>query len=294
MCDKSFLDVTIKKMTTEIMNNKEVNIVKALDTINLIFERCASGINSLPPTVLYNEGWMLRLLLEWFSQQPASGHPLDFSEGSRWYSEALIPSAFLPRKQGDKFAETWTHADGVIGHFKIGENRDTDLTLLTDATTLKVLEAKMLSRLSKGIKNAEYYNQAARYIACIAEILKRAKMDPIVMASVSFYVIAPKSQIEKGLFAAELSKESISSIVEKGVKEHDDEHKTDKIKWFQDWFLPTLERTDIQSISWEDILLHLKNVDPHVGSDLSIFYEKCRHYNKIKDTDNSSQGPWKQ
>jgi len=152
----------------------------------------------------------------------------------------------------------------------------------------------MLSRLSKGIKNAEYYNQAARYIACIAEILKRAKMDPMEMASVSFYVIAPKSQIEKGLFSAELSKESIISIVERRAYEydrayeHDAERKHNKIKWFQDWFVPTLEKTDVQSISWEDILLHLNNVDPEVGNELGIFYEKCRHYNKIKDTDNSS------
>lgn len=270
--------------------------MKAIDSINLILERCESNMCSMPPTVLYNEGWMLRLLLEWFSQQQASGHPLDFTDGSRWYSEALIPSAFLPRKRGDKFAETWTHADGVIGHFEIGKdkNRDTALTLLREATVFKVLEAKMLSRLSKGIKNAEYYNQAARYIACIAEILRLEEKSPAEMVSVSFYVIAPKSQIEKGLFSAELSKESIRSIVEKRAYEydrayeHDDEHKTDKIKWFQDWFLPTIEKTDIQSISWEDILLHLNNVDPHVGNDLSIFYEKCRHYNKIKGTDNSS------
>ncbi|MCX5826190.1 MAG: hypothetical protein NTY86_22655 [Deltaproteobacteria bacterium] len=262
--------------------------MKALNTINLILQRCASDMSSLPPTVLYNEGWMLRLLLEWFSQQPASGHPLDFTEGSRWYSEALIPSAFLPRKRGDKFAETWTHADGVIGHFEIGKNRVADLTLLPDATTLKVLEAKMLSKLSKGIKHAPYFNQAARNIACIAEILRlAADKCPVRMVSVSFYVIAPKFQIDRGYFSAELSKESIKSIVEKRVYEHDTEHKTDKIKWFQDWFVPTLEKADIQSISWEDILSHLNNVDPDVGNDLRIFYDNCRRYNKIKNADHA-------
>ncbi len=263
-------------------------IVKALNTINLILERCASDMSSLPPTVLYNEGWMLRLLLEWFSQQPASGHPLSFTEGSRWYSEALIPSAFLLRKQGDKFAESWTHIDGVIGHFEVGKNKTADLTLLRDATTLKVLEAKMRSKLSKGIKNASYFNQAARNIACMAEIFRLAEKDPMRMISVSFYVIAPKSQIDRGFFSAELSKESIRSIVEKRVYEHDTEHKTDKIKWFKDWFVPTLEKADIQSVSWENILSHMNKVDSDVGNDLGIFYEKCRHYNKIKDADISS------
>jgi hypothetical protein len=256
--------------------------VKALNTINLILARCESEMSSLPPTVLYNEGWMLRLLLEWFSQRPASGHPLDFTKGSIWYSEALIPSAFLPLKRGDQFAESWTHADGVIGHFKIGKNRDTDLTLLPDATTIKVLEAKMLSRLSKGIKHAPYYNQAARNIACIAEILRRADKSPVSMLSVSFYVIAPKFQIDRGFFSAELSKESMKGIVEKRVNEHDTEHKTDKIKWFQDWFVPTLEKTDIQAISWEEILSYLNDKDSVIGNELSLFYDKCLQYNRFK------------
>ena len=256
--------------------------MKALDTISLILKRSESDMSSMPPTVLYNEGWMLRLLLDWFSQQPASGHPLDFAEETRWYSEALIPSAFLPRKRGDNYAESWTHADGVIGHFKIGKNRDTDLSLLSDATTLKVLEAKMLSKLSKGIKHAPYYNQAARSIACIAEILRRADKSPVSMISVSFYVIAPQSQIERGFFSAELSKDSIRSVVEKRAYEHDAKHKTDKIKWFQDWLVPTLEKADIQAISWENILLHLNRVDSDAGNDMDIFYKKCLRFNKIK------------
>ena len=33
----------------------------------------------------------------------------------KWYSEALLPSAFLARVREDKLAEFWTHADGVIG-----------------------------------------------------------------------------------------------------------------------------------------------------------------------------------
>jgi hypothetical protein len=271
-----------KLRKSEIIRRK--SIMKALETINLILERCTTDMSSLPPTVLYNEGWMLRLLLDWFARQPASGHLLDFTEGSRWYSEALIPPAFLARKRGDKFAESWTHADGVIGHFEIGKgkNRDTDLTLRPDATTLKVLEAKMRSKLSKGIKNASYYNQAARYIACIAEILRLAHRSPVSMISVSFYVIAPKSQIERGFFSDELSKESVKSIVEKRVNEHDIEHKTDKIKWFQDWFVPTLEKTDVQTISWEEILLYVNEKNSVIGDELSLFYQKCLQYNRFK------------
>lgn len=251
--------------------------MSTIDTVNFILERCGSERSSMPPTLLYNEGWMLRLLLEWFSQQPASGHPLSFPEGAQWYSEALIPSAFLPRKRGDKYAESWTHADGVIGHFEIGKNRDTDLTLLREATTLKVLEAKMLSKLSEGIKHAPYYNQAARNIACIAEILKRADKRPEEMLAVSFFLIAPSSQIKKGV-ADKLSSESIRSVVNRRIVEYDE----DKNEWYEQWFLPTLHAMDIRAISWEDILSYIKENDPNVGGELCLFYEKCLEYNRFK------------
>jgi hypothetical protein len=39
-----------------------------------------------------------------------------------------------------------------------------------------ILEAKMFSKLSKGIKNFPEYDQATRNIACIAEILKRSSV----------------------------------------------------------------------------------------------------------------------
>jgi len=256
--------------------------MKALGTVYQILSQCDNGMSTIPPTLLYNEGWMLRLLLEWFSKQTASGHPLGFSKGARWYSEALIPSAFLPMKRGDTLAESWTHADGVIGQFAIGAKRDTDLSLLPDSTTFKVLEAKMLSKLSKGTKHAPYFNQAARNIACIAETLRLANKNPLSMISVAFYVIAPKTQIAKSLFTKELSRDDIREKVEQRVNDYDTEQKPDKEKWFKEWFVPTLEKTDVQSISWEEILDYVSEADAVSGNDMNAFYNKCKQYNKIE------------
>ena len=79
----------------------------------MVIERIAERLSKtsgsdrvLPPTDLYNEGWMLRLVLDWFSQNPMIQHELRFCEGSDWYSEALLPSAFLARKRGDGLAES--------------------------------------------------------------------------------------------------------------------------------------------------------------------------------------------
>ncbi|MEI8173618.1 MAG: hypothetical protein WCH07_09075 [Deltaproteobacteria bacterium] len=246
--------------------------MKALDTINLMLERCASDMSSIPPTVLYNEGWMLRLILEWFSKLSVSGHPLAFSEGARWYSEALIPSAFLSRK--NKFSEQWTHADGVIGHFVIGNGAKGNLTLNSDAKHFVVLEAKMFSKLSAGVKNADYFNQAARYVACIAEVLKLAGRQAQEFKALGFYVLAPTSQIEKGLFDEHLTKDSLRTVVEQRVEEYGA-----KRDWFAQWFLPVLERLDIKTISWENLIDFLADRDPDAGQ-LKDFYKSCLEFNK--------------
>jgi len=72
--------------------------------------------------VLYNEDWMLCLTLQWSSERPGIDHDLSFLATSAWFSEALLAGAFLPRYRGDKLAASWTHTDGVTGHFVIGEN----------------------------------------------------------------------------------------------------------------------------------------------------------------------------
>lgn len=49
-----------------------------------------------PPTDLYNEGWMLRILLS-IQSEGAKCLPFTFQPGAKWFSEALIGSPFLPR-----------------------------------------------------------------------------------------------------------------------------------------------------------------------------------------------------
>ena len=82
--------------------------------ISKILKLADSENTVMPPTVLYNEGWMLRIVLDWFSQQVSNKHPLSFSKDARWYTEILLPSPFLPRYRKDRLAESYTHADGAI------------------------------------------------------------------------------------------------------------------------------------------------------------------------------------
>ena len=170
---------------------------------------------NFPPTILYNEGWLLRLAVDWFSNSGISDHPLSFPKDGRWFSEARLPSAFLPRFRGDPLAESHTNADGVIGHFTIGSTAKTDLSLNPDASHLVVLEAKLYSGLSKGVTNATYFDQASRTVACIAEVLRQVDYMPATFTNLSYYILAPAEQIKARTFTRYLDKSSINDKVER-------------------------------------------------------------------------------
>ena len=72
---------------------------------------------------------------------------------------------------GDPLAESWTHDDGLIGNSKIGKTGKADIQLECGATHLIVLEVKLFSKLSPGVSDARYLDQAARYATCITEMI---------------------------------------------------------------------------------------------------------------------------
>ena len=238
--------------------------------LNLISNIDHEKLN-FPPTTLYNEGWLLRFVVDWFSTSGITDHPLSFPKDGHWFSEARLPSAFLPRFRGDPLAESHTNADGVIGHFMIGSTGKTDLALTSDATHFVILEAKLYSGLSKGVKNAKYYDQAARNIACIAEVLRRADRKPKSFTQLGFYVLAPKDQIESRTFSRHLDKQSINDKVKRRVSSY----KGERDDWFKDWFIPALEVIDIRSISWEAVLDIINEKDSNTGDSLKEYYSQC-------------------
>jgi len=248
--------------------------------VEKILRSCESDFPLLPPTQLYNEGWMLRLTVDWFrSLDLTSGpHPLAVPPDCRWYSEALLPSAFLPEYRGDPRAESWTHVDGVIGDFDIGSVAKGDLLLRADPKHFVVLEAKIFSKLSAGVKNASYFNQAARNVACIAEVLKRAGRPVRDFEALAFYVLAPSSQIELGLFDEHLTKADLGRVVERRVLEYNGK----RDRWFADWFVPTLDRLDIRAFSWEELVSFLVERDED-AAELRTFYERCLDFNRLPE-----------
>jgi hypothetical protein len=238
-----------------------------------------------PATVLYNEGWLLRLVLDWFSGCRVSGHGLAFASGARWFSEALLPSQFLASRRADSLAEGYTHADGVFGHIKIGRGALADTTLATNACQFVVTEAKLFSPLSSGVTNARGYDQATRNVACMAHVVSQSGRQPREFLSLSFFVLAPPEQIEqKKLFVSLLLKASIQDKVRQRVMQyHGRPEEKAKEQWFQDWFEPTLEHIRIEALSWESIIDFIRTNDIEFGSELGGFYGECLAFNRLQE-----------
>lgn len=232
----------------------------------------------LRPTELYNEGWMLHLILDWCSREATEKHPLHFLPGAKWASEGLIPTQFCARYQNDPLAETRTRVDGIVGHFSVGNLGSADVCLNKEAKQLIIVEAKMFSPLRAGTRNVVDFDQAARSIACIVELLAQAKISPERLHRLAFYVAAPEGQIENGLFSNQLSPVSVKAKVEKRIREYGGE----KDHWFEKWFLPTLSAMKIGSLAWEDLV-------SIAGPEYRIFYQRCIQFNQPRSSwsDNS-------
>lgn len=239
-----------------------------------LLARCGSNSSVLPPTELYNEGWLLRLVLDWFDRDRTISHQLAFLPGARWYSEALLPSRFLPQRRGDERAESFTHADGVIGHFSIAPGERGEASLLPKPKQFVVTEAKLGSTLSPGTKNAPEYDQAARNVACMAHML--AGLDLTTVERLGFYVIAPDHQIKVGVFGNLLTKESISRKVAARAAQYQGQWDT----WFSGTFEPVIERIDLSILSWESILGVLPNDEEAAG--IREFYSLCQRFNRAR------------
>ena len=246
-----------------------------LNIVKKILFRCENEYQHLPSTELFNEGWMLRLILYWFEQEDNENHQLSFHKDARWCSEALLPTQFSARYRGDELAENWTHADGIIGHFTLGnEEKKRDLLLTECADQFLVLEAKMFSLLSSGVSNAPYYNQAAR------ETVSRSSLELKNLNELGFYVLAPQEQLEsEPSFEQYMKKENIKLTVKKRVDAYDEEEGKRKQIWFENYFLSLLEKTEIKCLTWEEILSFIQNHDINYYEQLEAFYNKCIKYN---------------
>ena len=253
----------------------------ALDQIFAILKSATDDNTPIPPTLLYNENWLLRLILS-AASQGIPCLPFEFAAGARWFSEARLYSRFLPRGRGDRNAETHTHADGVIGHFAFAMNSKTGLLLDSTGSQFVVLEAKVFSKLRKTTQNADNYDQAVRTLGCMAESLRRSGKFPEQWQSLGFYVIAPKGQIDRGLFNEAMHKDHVLKGIHDRIEGFDSDSPGEMKDWEGRWVKPLLERVHMECLTWEHTIEKVEEHDPALGRDVRIFYDRTLEFNKPK------------
>lgn len=235
----------------------------------------------IPSTLIYNEGWLLRCILNWFYINSKPSNLIYFFPESTWFSEGLLPSKFIPMFRGDQIAEGRTNADGVVGNIKIGSKGKGDVSFVKPFEQLIVTEAKIYSKLSYGTKNANFYDQAARNVGCVAKMLDDSNCYLKNIKDLAFYVIAPKRQIKnEPSFSQWVNKTSIEHKVQKRIKQYKDRKDYNKKEeWFKDYFLPVLSIIKVECISWEKIIKEIKETDNKTGNIFENFYKKCLEIN---------------
>ena len=232
------------------------------------------------PTEFYNEGWLLKLLAFSVTDYGLKDNVLFVNENDKFFSEALLYSPFLARTRKDPFAETHTHADGAIGNFTIGtDSSKGSLNLI--GNKLNVFEAKISSEFSKKVSNALFYNQVARYVACIVDTIDKAeKIETLNDLTLGFYLTIPEVKyIEKKSFKKYLGKTHIFDTVKKRIEQYKGEDDFNKRKdWFEKKFIPVLENISIEPIFYETIISELKGYK--YINEIDKYYELCINYNK--------------
>lgn len=251
-----------------------VKMLSAADSENAVF----------PPTLLYEEGWMLRLIL-FSAAEGINCLPFKFAPGSRWYSETLLASPFLARHRNDELAETYTHADGVVGHFSFRAATKTMLELNSNARQFVVLEAKMSSSLSAGTRRAVTYDQATRTVSCMAKTIECSGLAISKLDSLGFYIIAPEEQLRQGVFEKQMTRENIVEKVRLRMKGYEkDEVKTRQLtEWFEGTFQPMIRAIDLRCWSWEVAVDKIVQTNAEAGKQLQAFYDQCTTCNKSRN-----------
>lgn len=258
------------------------------DVISRLIQECDSDETAcFPPTLIHNEGWMLRLVLNALETHRDIDLPFKFLDGARWYSEARLASPFAPRVRQDKQGEGFTNADAVVGHFSMRSATKAGLELRDDAKQFVVLEAKMYSNLSAGTKNAATYNQAARNVACMANALRQKRIAINDLASVGFYVLAPEKSLRHETTNLErfTHVDTIRSAIRDRVTAYNSEphpYPDGNAPWASDDFTALVDRLEqrdaLKVVSWEECIEAIAKSAPKYGAALAHFYDRCKSH----------------
>lgn len=239
------------------------NIIDIINSID-------SEFPNINPTLIYNEGWMTRLLVRQSLKEKIKLKSLNFGDISNWTSEALISSPFIKAK---KHREGYTHANIALGDFNVTYENRGEIIIPDNAKIFGIIEAKMGSDLSKKTANTINYNQASRNLACIASKTYNKKE-----CSIFFSVVAPEVKLKKYKIDIQID---LKTMIEEIKGRFNPPYENDfKNSQNMDSLIDKAETCDVWTMSYEEWINCLANSE--AKEYLIDFYVKAKKWNRIK------------
>ena len=242
--------------------------------------------NNILPSEVYNEGWMLRLILKWFSDKRKSGYPLSFNKDAVWFSEGMLEAISVKSKS------KYVKPDAIIGNICIGKhgvlnnkncakaNAYFDIRPQFNCSQFIAIEAKMNSSLNKNTVNGIKINQVTKYVIGMSYVLHQSKVKAGNIDDLAFYLLFP-AENKKGEFEKSINRDNIKDNVKLLVESSHNDYINE---WYENGFIPFMDHLKTGLITWEEILKFICEFDHDAYEILNTFYTKCKCY-KIEGID---------
>ncbi|PIV48947.1 MAG: hypothetical protein COS19_11165 [Flavobacteriaceae bacterium CG02_land_8_20_14_3_00_34_13] len=258
-----------------------------MSTVELLNQLVENLEGSIKPTEIYNEGWMLKCVMEQIKEGEIELEKWKIPKGEMWLSETLVPSFFRAVKRGDKLAETATNADAIVGQIQIRKRTKWGIEIKKNCSCLYIIEAKMYSKLSNGVSKAPEFNQCARSVACLIKMIydgiEKNEIDEIP-DKIGFYVLLPRNHKYVADFEEKINEDSIKKSIKDRftpyfnneiIKKDYKEIKEKELNWLKDKLDELIGKIDVKLIFWEELIESTKNSE--TKEQLNEFYKKCQN-----------------
>lgn len=244
----------------------------------------------LSPRAIFNENYLLNLVMYWFMRQDHFIVNSDsdrkickafqlIGDDARCYNQATLETPFKVRNKGEKdpLAEASPTVSAVVGHFKVlyGKKKER-ITLLPEANQFIIIETTLNKALNKGTRKFKNYNQVARNISCMIQTISH--LDNIFLDHLGLYVVAPKKMLQQESFKTFTYKQSIDELIKKRVEDYGEDQEK---KAFLEIFNKIFQRIEVDCISYEDILRFIKKNDNDYSEMINNFYKVCLRYHGL-------------
>lgn len=231
-----------------------------------------------PKTTIYNEDWLLRILLYFLKNddnlKDLTAPYLPFAERAKIYSKAQLYTPFAQRTNEDKTGEDNVNVDGVAGEWTNISGTKLLIQLDKNFSYITVFESKILSGLSP-VRHKGTWNQISRTIAGIiySAITSKTALDNLPDLNFVFLYSSENKKIKIDKYTMDTIKSDILkrvALYNTGGPPMNHDFPDFETNW-EKIFAKNIK---ITFQKWEDIVNAIGN------EEFKKFYGKCMEYNR--------------